>query len=87
MYGKNTEKLTALSFSCNENAIEFLSGKKGILKNHRLFGGLDKSEFLRFAFVYTLNNLPTEKQLFELLKFCKNPTVFDSFCKNFKGGF
>jgi len=86
MYGKSTEKLTALSFSCTDSAVTFLSGKGGILETHKLFGGMNKSVFLRLAFVHALKNPPTRAQLLEALKFTSNPVAFDFFCKQFKGG-
>ncbi len=86
MYGKSSEKLTALTFSCTDSAVTFLSGKGGILETHKLFGGMNKSVFLRLAFVLALKNPPTKTQFLEALKYSTNAVTFDSFCKQFKGG-
>ena len=91
MVGNNIQKLTALTFSCSSNAVEFLSGKGGILESHQLFGGMTKSIFLRLALIHTLKNPPTKAQLLDILKYTNTTVAFDSFCNEgtilaFNGG-
>jgi len=82
----SVEKLTALSTSCNTNAIDMLSGERGILSTHKLFEGIGKSQFIKLAICHTLKHPPTKDQMLQLLKFSKNADSFDLFLSSVKGG-